>query len=734
MTDTTPPTVASLQPESLVWQLLFFPQPLSETAALGLLRHWAAQRHAPQILLEARADHRGVEYLVGSQLRHAGQLKRQIEALLPGALVVPFDPDDRQPARVARRLVLTSRTRPLAPVDREQSVRSILSALTGLGPHESLTVQLVLGPRRRPSLPPHRPPRAGQSVASRLLGGVTTELPDARQALVRKLGEHGFRAVVRLAVDAPTAERRKSLLLGLASAVSTVEAANSTLRLASEQPHRVNAPRASWSLFTASQPLSVPEVSYLTAWPITGRDEPLPGQPAKHPKPLRPAPAYATGERVIGRATAPGTGTPVGYSVIDSMRHTWVLGPNGTGKSTLLLNLLVQDIQAGRPVVVIEPKNLVRDVLERIPPERRDDVVLLDPLDEAPVGINPLARTPGDRRSPELVADTTFGLFEALYGDSLGPRSSDILRYCLGALALRDDASLVMLPLLLSNPGFRRSITQAAVKRDPIGAGSFWAWFDALSPEAVSTITAPLQNKLRPLLTPTLRAALGQTAPRFNVRQVLQGNKILLVPLQVGVLGRSAAQLLAAAVLADLWQAIRERVAIPEADRTPVQVVIDEVQDFLRLPTDLADALATARSLRAGFTLAHQYGAQLPKAMHDAVAANARSRICFQLAAADAGAMVAGQSQLVPEDFTSLPAHHIYASLVRDNTVQPWVSAVTAPPPPITSDPDEVRHRSRHAYGQPLQAVEAAFMELLDPVRATDEAAPVSFGRKARRP
>ncbi|TWS18520.1 type IV secretory system conjugative DNA transfer family protein, partial [Tsukamurella sputi] len=169
--------------------------------------------------------------------------------------------------------------------------------------------------------------------------------------------------------------------------------------------------------------------------------------------------------------------------------------------------------------------------------------------------------------------------------DSLGPRSSDILRYCLGALALRDDASLVMLPLLLSNPGFRRSITQVAVKRDPIGAGSFWAWFDALSPEAASTVTAPLSNKLRPLLTPTLRAVLGQTAPRFNVRQVLTENKILLVPLQVGVLGHSAAQLLAAAVLAELWQAIRERVAIPEDSRTPVQVYIDEVQDFLRLPT-----------------------------------------------------------------------------------------------------------------------------------------------------
>ncbi|MCA4994231.1 type IV secretory system conjugative DNA transfer family protein [Tsukamurella tyrosinosolvens] len=733
MTDAATPTTPALQPGSLVWQLLFFPHPLAEAAALGLVRHWAAQRHAPQLILEARADARGVEYLVGSQLRHAGQVERQIESLVPGTLVVPFDPHDRHPAVTARRVELTSRIRPLAPTDREQSVRSILSSLTGLRAGERLTIQLVLGPRRRPNLPPQRSAKAGQGIASRVLHGVEHEHPDARQALVRKLGEHGFRAAVRLAVEAPTENRRKSLLLGLSSSIATVEAAGASLRLAPEKPDTVNHPRASWSLFTRSHHLSVPEVSYLTAWPITERDDPLPGQPPKHPKPLRPAPAYATGERIIGTASAPGTGTPVGYSVIDAMRHSWVLGPNGTGKSTLLLNLIIQDIVAGRPIVVIEPKDLVREILLRIPKERQKDVVLLDALDEAPVGINSLARVSGDTRSPELIADTTFGLFESLYGESLGPRSSDILRYALGALALRDDASLVMLPILLSNPGFRRSITQRAVKRDPIGAGSFWAWFDSLSPEAVSTITAPLSNKLRPLLSPTLRAVLGQTAPRFNARQVLTDNKILLVPLQVGVLGHSAAQLLAAAVLAELWQAIRERVAIPEASRTPVQVYIDEVQDFLRLPTNLADALATARSLRAGFTLAHQYGAQLPKAMHEAVAANARSRICFQLSTADARAMTVGQSVLAPEDFMSLPAYAVYAQLVRDNTVQPWLSAATAPPPRETSDPDAIRQSSREQYGQPLQAVEAAFLELLDPI-AADSDQPATFGRKARRP
>lgn len=732
MTDGPLPRVS---PDRLVWLLLFFPQPLGEARALGLLRAWAAQHHAPQLICEARADAHGVEYLLGVQARHATAIRRGIEQLIPGAIVVAAATDDRGTITTARRLTVSSRTRPLEPSDHEASTRSILAALTTARPGERLVLQLVLGPRRHPQLPPADIP-ASQSLLSRLWQGTTPDRrSDTRQAVTRKLAVHGFIATIRLGVHAATEARRHSLLRQLVSALATVETAGVQLRLRPETAARVNQPRATWAFLTPGVHLSVPEVSYLTAWPITSRDEPLPGQPPRHPKPVRPSAALATGERIVGTATAPGTGSSVGYSVIDRMRHTWIIGPNGTGKSTLLLNLITQDLTDNLPVVVIEPKDLVTDLLARIPAHRQDDVVLLDPLDDAPVGINPLAKTDGDARSPELIADGLLATFEALYGEGLGPRSSDILRYCLGALALHDNASLVMLPLLLNNPAFRHSITKQAIARDPIGAGSFWAWYDSLSPEMTATVTAPLSNKLRPLLTPTLRAVLAQRSPAFTVRQVLTERKILLVPLQKGVLGSSAAQLLAAVVLSELWQAIRERVTIPEQQRIPLTVVIDEVQDFLRLPTDLADALATARSLRAGFTLAHQYGGQLPKTMLEAVKANARSRICFQLAAADAREMVAGQSVLTPEDFTHLAAYEIYAQLVRDNAVQPWASARTHPPAEPCSDPDDIRARSRNRYGRARTEIDADFQSLLDgtAAAAAPAASTASYGRKARR-
>jgi len=268
---------------------------------------------------------------------------------------------------------------------------------------------------------------------------------------------------------------------------------------------------------------------------------------------------------------------------------------------------------------------------------------------------------------------------------------------------------------------------------DPFQAGPFWQWFESLSPDAVATVIAPLSNKLRPLLTKQLRAVLAQRSPKFNIRQVLTENKVLLVPLQKGVIGPESAQLLGALVVAELWQAIRERAGTQEASRTPVMVYIDEVQDYLRLPTDLGDALATARGLGAGFHLAHQYEKQLPPAMLDAFRNNARSRICFQLQPGDAKEMVTGQSNLTAEDFMSLPAYHVYASLIRDNSVQPWASGVTEPPPPQTSNPDEIRRLSRERYGQSLDAIEAGFSELLTGPTKADESDEMGAPKGRRR-
>ncbi|MGV9676431.1 type IV secretory system conjugative DNA transfer family protein [Nocardia sp. NPDC003482] len=735
-------TVSDTAPDSLVWQLLFWPSPFREGAATSLLRHWAAQKHAPQLILEARSqyekDGASVEYLVGSQLRHAHGVRRSVEQLVPGSVVTEFDPEDRSSIVTARRLKLTATDWPLEPVDRIASARSILSALTAVKGTERLVIQVVLGPRRHPMLPPIEQPHGGhQSMASKVFHGLLPDKrPNARQALARKLGQHGFSAVIRIGVEAGTAERRKSLLLGLAAAIGTVETAGVHFKLAEEKAGKINEPKATWSILTPAQPLSVPELSHLLAWPVSERDEQFPGQPPLHPKPIRPTPPLLTGERVIATSNAPGMKeAAIGYGVTDAMRHTWLLGPSGVGKSTILLNLIIQDLEAGRPVVVIEPKDLVADILCHIPESRKHDIVVLDALDDAPVGINPLDGNYRAGRSPEVVADVMFAMFAALYGDALGaaksPRSADILRHSLEAIARRDDASLVMLPMILTNERFRRQLTKDLIKEDPLDAGWFWERFEAQSDDAKAHITGPLSNKLRPLLAKNLRAVVAQRHPKFNVRQVLTENKVLLVPLQKGPIGPELAQLLSAIVLAELSQAIRERAAVPEEQRTEVMVYVDEVQEFLKFSTDLDEALALFRSLKVGYHLAHQHQAQLPGYMLEAFRNNARNKICFQLQPGDARDMATGQSVLSPEDFTQLPAHHVYASLIRDNSAQPWTSGVTVPPPgEKTSDPNEIRRLSRERYGTPREEIEAQFTELMETVNGPGEGS--GAGRRRR--
>ena len=456
--------------------------------------------------------------------------------------------------------------------------------------------------------------------------------------------------------------------------------------------------------------LNVSEIGTLCAWPI-GPTADLPVGRLGSRRVPSPSGLPTTG-RVIGESTWPGKERPLALSVEDSLRHLHVIGPTGTGKSTLLLGLIEQDMQAGRSVIVIEPKgDLIADVLARVPKERVGDVVLIDPTDrESVVGINGLAGSAGG--SAELVADQLLNTFHGLYAAHWGPRTSDILMASLLTLARTPGMSLVVLPLLLGDPNFRRRIVGRL--NDPIGLGPFWAQYEAWSDAERTAATAPVMNKLRPfLMRPSLRRIIGQTAPKFQICQVFTGRKIVLVNVAKGLMGAEAASLLGALVLSGLWQTAQERSAIPREKRHPVMVYIDEFQDYLHLPTDLGDALAQARGLGISFTLAHQHLAQLDTSMRAGVLANARSRICFQLGNDDAKVMSNTSTVLGTEDFTSLGAYQYYAQLMLGGAVQPWCSGRSLPPSNPTADVAAIRTTSRQQYATRVTEIDEAIEALV---------------------
>lgn len=675
-----------------------------------LLRVWAADPRQPKLVLEVWAEGHQLRYLLGTPQRAVSAVANTLTSGVPGTVVLPVErpwPELRQVCR----LRLSSQLHPLRSDDPVAVTRDLLSALHRVRPGELAVVQLVIGPRRVPGV-------AGSMVAATAPDG------GERLSLAReKLREPRFACTLRIGASSPHPARARSLVAGAIGALRTVQAPGVRLLSSPAHPSVLREARSPWWWPVS---LTVPELVGLLGWPL-GEDD-LPGVPGVHPRRLPPLPEMtAESERPVGVALAAGHSQRVGLSVAASLHHTWLLGPTGSGKSTVLLNQITADIAAGRGVVVIEPKgDLVDAVLARVPTGRTDDVVVLDPCDQAPVGLNPLAGS-----GPEQVrVDGLLSVFRALYGNALGPRTTDILHASLLTLARHGEASLVMVPLLLTNPGFRRRVVAQVAPGDPVALGPFWAWYEALSDAERGQAIAPVMNKLRTfLLSPHLRGVLGQRQPRLDLVDALTSGKILLVPLRKGLLGSGTSQLLGSLAVAQLWQTILGRASQAGASRTPVQVYIDEVQDYLHLPTDLSDALAQARGLGVGFTLAHQYLAQLPRDLRAGLLANVRSRVCFQLDHEDASVMAKGHPELAGEDFSRLDRYQVYASLFTHGRVMPYVSLATEAPGEPVSDPARLCQLSRQRFGQPLAAIEREIRELID----TPQAEPAATTGRRRR-
>lgn len=391
-------------------------------------------------------------------------------------------------------------------------------------------------------------------------------------------------------------------------------------------------------------------------------------------------PAVDTRPGIIVGSSRDTQGRSVDLTLPHSSRlmHTHVLGPTGSGKSTVLAQMALQDIEAGRGVVVLDPKrDLVKAILERVPADRADNVIVFDPAVQGRrLSINPLR----DGR-PEQATDFIVALMRGLFARSWGPRTEDVLRTATLSLALAGQHTMVDLPRLLTDRTFRSQV-QATLPPHPLLA-EYWTWFEALSDAHRAEITAPLLSRLRSLLLAgPLHQILGQPNPAFDLDMVFKKRTTLLVPLSAGQLGSDAAGLLGALIVARLWQLTQARTGLPERARHPVMLYLDEFHQYLHLPTSMSETLAQARGLGVGLTLAHQHLGQLPADVRSAVLANARNRLVFQLPAKDSNAVAADMAPLTGADLQALGAYEIYLQTVDRASVARPASGYTTPLPP----------------------------------------------------
>ena len=700
----------------LVWHQLRFALPLAQDVAVGLVERILADGSLGRVVLELRASSGQAVWAVGS--RAGERLVSVVRELVPGC---------RVSAGFSRRAVdqaVVVSARPigvgLAAERLVAVVRAVLAALAVTAEGEELVVQLQLGRRFAPQVLGRVEPQGWLE----LLGLVPPppESGERGRRMRAQVGRHRAAGCLRLGVRAASPLRQRTLLQGLLGALRLLEGPGVRLRARTEHPAKLNGVRRPWR---AGLELGAGEIVAMAGWPVG--EGALPATPSAHPRVL-PLPQARETQRAFATGVADQAGERLGISIGDALYHTVLLGPTGAGKSTALAHLALADIHAGRGVLLIDPKtDLAADILARIPEQRRDDVVVIDPTSSRPVGINPLARTQtarsapsssgggvlGGGASPELVADTVLATLKGVFAESWGVRVEQVLSAALVTLARTPGATLVDLPLLLTNAAYRQRLI-AASGADPLGTGQFWAAYEALSEAQRQQWVGPVLTRLQPfLIRPHLRATLGQAAPSFDLGEVFTRRRIVLVSLNKGVLGAESARLLGSLLVGQLWPLILARAAVEPSRRHVVSVFIDEVQDYLSLPGSLADALAQARSLGAAFHLAHQYRGQLPAALKAGIDANARNKIIFSLSAADAAELARQAIDLEAADFQLLPRFGVYARTMHHGRENPWCQATTLPPTPPTQDALALRAASQARYGQDAAQVEAALLARL---------------------
>ncbi len=427
----------------------------------------------------------------------------------------------------------------------------------------------------------------------------------------------------------------------------------------------------------------------------------------------------------FGKTNFRSTSQVFGIKRKDRRQHMYVLGKSGTGKSVLLSNLIVQNIQNGEGVCVVDPHGeLVEEVLELIPPHRVKDVIYFNPADaDFHIGFNVIQLD--DPKYKHLVASGLMGIFTKIWANAWSSRMEYILNNAILALLDTPGTTLLGIPRMLVDKDYRQMIINNL--RDPV-VKAFWVheyeqWRDQFRNEAI----APIQNKVGQFLsTSIIRNVVGQPKSTINIFDIMNDGKIFLVNVSKGRVGEDNSALLGGMIITKIQLAAMERVRIPEDERKDFYLYVDEFQNFA---TDsFANILSEARKYRLNLIIAHQYTAQLVtkdgSKVRDAVFGNVGTMIIFRVGADDADFL---EKEFEPEfmaaDLVNLPNYNVYLKLMIDGVTSRPFSATTLPPIKIDKTAnikDMIIESSRKLYTRSREEVENEINRWSGMLQSTD--------------
>jgi DNA helicase HerA-like ATPase len=367
-----------------------------------------------------------------------------------------------------------------------------------------------------------------------------------------------------------------------------------------------------------------------------------------------------------------------GIKQTDRLFHTYVIGKTGTGKSTLLETIALQDIVGGRGVAVIDPHgDLAERLVLQVPASRIDELTYLNAPDPfQPFGYNPLHRVRADRIP--LAASGLMEAFKKLWGEAWGVRMEHVLRNTLYALIEFGEAKLPDVLRMLTDKSFQREVL-ARVSNEQVR--TFWAReFPNYNPRYRQESIAPIQNKVGAFLAdPRLYRLFTNPPFEIRFRQLMDDGKILIVNLAKGRLGEDSANVLGALLVTTLGLAALSRADVKEQERPDYHIVIDEFQSFTTL--SVANMVSELRKYHVGLVLAHQHLYQLEPEVRHAVLGNVGTLVSFRLGPEDSQ-MIAREFEpkFVPLDLANLPNHDFYLRLMIDGMSSKPFSASTLHP------------------------------------------------------
>lgn len=411
--------------------------------------------------------------------------------------------------------------------------------------------------------------------------------------------------------------------------------------------------------------------------------------------------------RVLAETDYRGIRQKFGIKAVDRLRHMYIIGKTGVGKSTFMEQIIMADIYDGQGVGVIDPHGeLIEGILHKIPKERLKDVVLFDPGDsEYPVGLNIIESDNRDDKS--LIADGIVSVFKKEFANSWGPRLEYILTNAILTLLHCQNISLLVLPRLLTDSNYRKFLLKQV--KDPILLKFWLEEYErvAADPRRLQEEISSILNKVGRFTTnPLVRNIIGQVSTTLSFDEIIDNRKIFLVNLAQGKIGQENMALLGGMLVTKLYSTVTRRIKKAAHERVPFYLFIDEFQNFSN--STFEKILSEARKFGLGLTIAHQFIDQIDEGVRNAVFGNVGTLVNFAVGPRDADFLVKEFTPfLSASDLINLGKHEMAIKLSIDVAQsKPFTAKSFLAPFPQTEMYSEVVEYSRSTYAKPRDVVE----------------------------